>query len=106
MQLTTRCTLRAVIAVTLGVLFPPVATADSIALTGVGVPYTQDFNTLATSTSSLHDISTLPPGWTFTEFGSNGNLTYAADGGTATVGNTYSLGTAGSTDRALSDDVV
>lgn len=57
--------------------------------------YTQNFNTLKTTTSS-----TLPTGWLLYESGTNGNTTYGADAGTSLTGNTYSYGTGTNSDRA------
>lgn len=59
--------------------------------------YSQSFDTLASSGTS----STLPTDWAFSESGTGANATYAADTGGLTTGNTYSYGSAGSTDRAL-----
>ena len=60
-------------------------------------PYTQDFNSLATTGTS----STLPAGWALSETGTNTNTTYTAGTGSATGGDTYSFGAASSSDRAL-----
>ncbi|MFL6276300.1 MAG: BACON domain-containing protein [Blastocatellia bacterium] len=73
------------------------ASGASISLTATGVPYTQDFNTLASSGSS----STLPTGWAFIESGANANTTYTAGSGSITTGDTYSFGASGSSERAL-----
>ena len=59
--------------------------------------YTQDFDTLANSGTS----GTLPTGWAFAETGTSNNATYTAGTGSGTTGDTYSFGSAGSTDRAL-----
>lgn len=67
-----------------------------IALTGT--PYTQDFDSLASSGSAE---TTLPAGWAFLETGSNANATYAAGTGSSNSGNTYSFGAAGSGERAF-----
>jgi hypothetical protein len=61
-----------------------------------GPPYTQDFNTLASSGSS----STVPTGWALSESGANANTTYSAGTGSSNTGDTYSFGTAPS-DRAF-----
>ncbi|MBC9034690.1 PEPxxWA-CTERM sorting domain-containing protein [Sphingomonas sp. JC676] len=62
--------------------------------------YTQDFNGLAASGTS----SALPAGWALSEQGTStvgkDNL-YAAGTGSSNQGNTYSFGSAGSSDRAL-----
>lgn len=59
--------------------------------------YSQSFDSLVSSGTS----STLPTDWAFSETGTGANTTYAADTGALTTGNTYSYGSAASTDRAL-----
>jgi hypothetical protein len=66
-------------------------------LTTLGVAYTQNFNTLATSGFS----SSLPFDWAFNESGSLANATYRADIGTNTTGDTRSLGSSSDADRAF-----
>ena len=74
-----------------------VATYSQVSITNLGTAITQDFNTLVnTGTSSV-----VPNGWGFLETGSNANTTYVADPGSGTSGNTYSYGSASSTDRAF-----
>lgn len=68
-----------------------------IALTGVGVPVTENFDTLATTGTS----STVPAGWAFLETLANANTLYAAGSGTSTGADTYSLGTGTATERAF-----
>ena len=68
-----------------------------ISLTG-GI-YSQDFNTLATS--STGSLFTLPSGWIFSESGTGANTTYTANSGGSTAGDTYSYGTSTNTDRAF-----
>ncbi len=75
----------------------PAQAAGSISLTTLGTPYTQDFNTLASSGTS----STVPTGWDFAEIGTNANITYTAGTGSSTTGDTYSFGASGSTERAF-----
>jgi hypothetical protein len=60
-----------------------------------GVPYTQDFNSLANSGTS----SVMPTDWVFNE--SSGNTLYTAGTGSLNAGDTYSFGAASSTERAL-----
>ena len=83
-------------------------TVTPVSLTAIGTPYTQDFNTLASTGSTS---SVLPSGWVFVE--TAGSLpaapdnTYSVNAGTMTVGNTYSYGSSSSfganpvTDRAF-----
>jgi len=61
-----------------------------------GQPYAQDFNVLASSSTS----STMPAGWIFLESGTNANTLYTAGTGSGNSGDTYSFGTT-SSDRAL-----
>ena len=67
------------------------------AITLTGTTYTENFDTLANTGTS----STLPSGWEFAETGTAVNTTYTAGTGSGTAGDTYSFGSAGSTDRAL-----
>lgn len=60
-------------------------------------PYTQDFDTLAISGTS----SVLPQGWAFSESGTGSNSTYTAGTGSSNTGDTYSFGTAASSERAF-----
>jgi predicted extracellular nuclease len=63
----------------------------------LGSPYTQDFNTLASTGTS----STVPTGWAFSESGTNANTTYTAGTGSSTTGDTYGFGASGNTERAF-----
>ncbi len=62
-----------------------------------GITYTENFDTLANTETS----STTPPGWFFSETGSNANTTYTAGTGSGNAGDTYSFGASGSTERAF-----
>lgn len=62
-----------------------------------GLNYSQDFNSLASTGTS--DV--LPAGWYFSETGINANTTYTAGTGSSNTGDTYSFGSAASTERAL-----
>src|SRR5215212_7906733 len=75
----------------------PALAAGSISLPTVGAPYTQNFDTLASSSTS----STVPAGWNFAEAGTSANTTYAAGTGSSTTGDTYSFGPAASAERAF-----
>ena len=72
--------------------------AGTVSLTGA--PYSQDFNSLATSGTAN---TTLPLGWDVSEAGggSRDNEAYAAGTGSDNTGDTYSFGAAVSTERAL-----
>jgi hypothetical protein len=70
--------------------------ASAITFTQFNVTMTENFDTLATSTSSV-----VPVGWEFSETGSGANATYGASTGSSSTGNTYSFGSASSTDRAF-----
>jgi hypothetical protein len=65
-----------------------------------GVSFSENFNTLATSGSNN---TTIPPEFKFVEAGTSGNLTYTANNGSATTGETYSFGSTGNFDRALGE---
>jgi len=71
--------------------------AGTISLTAIGTPYTQNFDTLASSGTS----STLPTGWEFSETGTNANTLYTAGTGSGNAGDTYSFGATASTERAF-----
>ena len=75
---------------------PAFAQDGSVSLVG-GPPAVQTFDTLANAGTA----STLPDGWVFVEAGTNANTTYAADTGSSNAGNTYSYGSAGSSERAF-----
>jgi len=68
----------------------------AVSLSQFNVTVTEDFNTLALTTSS-----TVPGGWEFNEVGSGANTTYSAGTGSSSTGNTYSFGAPSSTDRAF-----
>src|SRR5690349_978826 len=78
----------------------PASAAGSVALTGLDTAYTQSFDSLlATGTGT--EASDTPAGWTFVESGTAANTSYAAGTGSGTAGDTYSFGSAGSTERAF-----
>ncbi len=70
-----------------------------IPLTVAGETYTQDFNSLA-STSNVPS-SVLPVGWVIAETGTSANALYNVRAGDTGTGDTYSLGALGNTERAL-----
>ena len=74
-----------------------VQAAGSISLTSLGIAYTEDFNTLASSGTS----STVPNGWDFSESGTNANTLYTAGTGSSNAGDTYSFGVSSSSERAF-----
>ena len=77
-----------------------VGSAQFISLSAANVPYTQDFNSLATAgTTNAMTI----PGWFLNETGGGArdNEQYSADTGGSNTGDTYSYGSAAATDRAL-----
>ena len=76
-----------------------VAANAQILITNYEVTYTEDFNLLAiTGTSNV-----LPPGWSIHEIGASANVdgAYTAGTGSNNAGDSYSLGSASSTERAL-----
>lgn len=76
------------------------ALAQNIQLTGG--TYSQDFDTLSNVAGSTTN-TTLPTGWLLTETGGGArdNEQYAVDTGSSNTGDTFSYGSAGSTERAL-----
>jgi hypothetical protein len=78
------------------------AYAAPVSLLSLGSAYTQNFNALGNVAGSTTNV-TLPTGWAITETGGGArdDEQYAVDAGGSNTGDTYSYGTAGSTDRAL-----
>jgi endonuclease I len=70
---------------------------SQVLINSLGVPYSQDFNSLGNSGTS----GILPTGWLLLETGTGANTTYTADNGALNTGNTYSFGAAAATDRAF-----
>lgn len=81
--------------------FAAVAPVAAVTITSLGVPVTEDFNTLASVTATPSTSSALPAGWRFLETGSAFNTTYTAGTGNSTTGDTYSFGSTSAVDRAL-----
>jgi uncharacterized protein len=81
---------------------PVFAGSGVVSLTAAGVAVTENFDTLSNTAGSTSNIS-LPTGWFTTETGGGArdNEQYASDTGGSNTGDTYSYGSAGSTDRAL-----
>lgn len=73
-----------------------------IQITSLNTIFQQFFDTLI-NTAGTTTNTLLPDGWTFNEVGGGArdNEQYGVDTGASTTGDTYSYGTAGSTDRAL-----
>jgi hypothetical protein len=69
-------------------------------ITTIGTPVTQNFNSLGSSGSVAWANNSTLEGWYATIVGSN-LTTYAANNGSATSVGLYSLGSAGSSDRAI-----
>ena len=76
--------------------------SGTISLTATGLSVTENFNTLSNTAGSTTNTS-LPTGWYGEETGGGArdNEQYAVDTGGSNTGDTYSYGSAGSTDRAL-----
>lgn len=77
---------------------PGRAQAACISVTSLQFSYTQDFDSLANSGAANTSV---PLGWAFYETGSNANATYSADTGSSLLGDTYSYGSLGSSERAF-----
>lgn len=76
------------------------ATGSARAVTFTAGTYTENFNTLAATSSS----AALPAGFTIAETGTSADQAYTAGTGSSNTGDTYSFGVAGTnpaTDRAL-----
>lgn len=71
-----------------------------ISITGSNLTYSQDFNTLTTTTTPSN---ALPTGWQIWESGAGAaaDQNYIGDNGGSNGGNTYSYGTTGNTERGL-----
>jgi uncharacterized repeat protein (TIGR01451 family) len=91
-----------------GLLFPIAAllalglsaSADAqVSLTTIGVPVTQNFNTLPASGSATWTNNSTIPGWFHARTGTG--TTVVANDGSSNAGNLYSYGTGTATDRAL-----
>jgi hypothetical protein len=72
-------------------------TNAQVLITNISASYAQDFDSLVSTGNS----SSLPTGWSISESGTNADSSYAAGTGSSATGNTYSFGSAGSSDRAL-----
>ncbi len=78
------------------------SSGQSISLTTAGTPYTQNFDQLSNTAGSTTNNLTIP-GWFLNETGGGArdNEQYAVDAGSSLTGDTYSYGSAASTDRAI-----
>ncbi len=78
------------------------AAFGQVSLTALNSAYTQNFDTLSNTAGSTTNNLVLT-GWSMTETGGGArdNEQYAVDTGASNTGDTYSYGTAASTDRAL-----
>jgi len=86
----------------LGIVTPAQAVTGgtgTISLTGLGITYRQDFDTLAYTTQTTHTLSI--EGWYLDETSTRANGLYAGGTGSDNTGDTYSFGASGSTERAL-----
>src|SRR5687768_210670 len=70
-----------------------------VSVTTLGVPYTQDFDTLPASGSATWTNNSTIPGWFHARTGTG--TTIVANNGSSNAGNLYSYGTGTDTDRAL-----
>jgi len=73
-------------------------TNAQVSLTTIGTPYIQNFDGLANTGTGL---SIAIPGWTIFETGANANQFYVTGTGSSATGDTYSYGSAASSERAL-----
>lgn len=73
----------------------------SLSLTVIGTTYSQNFDTLVSVGTGTSVSPPFPLGWHFSEAGTNANTTYTAGTGSSSTGDTYSFGSAASTERAF-----
>ncbi len=64
-------------------------------------PYTQNFDTLASTPEGGTTSTGIPNGWAFNETGTGADTNYRIEDGTANNGDTYSFGTVAASDRAF-----
>jgi predicted extracellular nuclease len=76
--------------------------AQSVSLTTIGAPYTQNFDTLSNTALSTTNPLTIT-GWSLAESGTStrNNGQYAVDTGSSNTGDAYSYGAAGDAERAF-----
>lgn len=84
-------------AVSCVILLTAPAMQAAISLTTLSPTYFQNFDALASSGTS----TTLPTGWILSESGTSADTSYKAGTGSSNTGDTYSFGSASSSDRAL-----
>ncbi|MCD6018003.1 MAG: hypothetical protein K0S53_1124 [Bacteroidetes bacterium] len=82
--------------------FAEKATAQTISLTTLGTPYTQNFDALSSTATTTNNVLAIN-GWSLTETGGGvrDNEQYAVDNGGSSTGDAYSYGVAGNSDRAF-----
>ena len=92
-------TIQLLFAFTAAISVVPLEAQPCVSLTAAGSPYTQNFDTLASTGTS----AALPAGWFFSETGSSAKNDgmYSASTGSDTGGDTYSYGASGSSERAF-----
>ena len=78
--------------------FLAVNSIAQISISSLTTSYTQNFNTLKSSSGSSNS---LPTGWRLAESGSSANSSYYVDAGSNTTGDTYSYGSSNNSERAL-----
>lgn len=82
-----------------GVLFFAAPVAGQVSVTTLGVPYTQNFDTLPASGSATWTNNSTIPGWFHARTGTG--TTIVANNGSSNAGNLYSYGTGTDADRAI-----
>lgn len=75
------------------------AASAQVSITTLGVPYTQNFDTLPASGSATWTNNSTIPGWFHARTGTG--TTIVANNGSSNAGNLYSYGTGTDTDRAI-----
>ena len=86
-------------AVFAAILFYAQPAVGQVSITTLGVPYTQNFDTLPPSGSATWTNNSSIPGWYHARTGTG--TTIVANDGSSNAGNLYSYGTGTATDRAI-----
>lgn len=82
-----------------GVLFFSAPIFAQVSVTTLGIPYTQNFDTLPATGSATWTNNSTIPGWFHARTGTG--TTIVANDGSSNAGNLYSYGTTADTDRAI-----
>ena len=98
-QILTRQFFTFLIVALIGTAASSTSVSAQVSITSIGVPYTQDFNTLPASGSATWVNNSTIPGWFHARTGTG--TTIVAQNGSSNAGNLYSYGTGTDVDRSL-----